>query len=281
MNIPMDGVIFQDKFESGDSYMQGGKREMEAGYFISHGILLLDGSGTMRETEQGTGQPKHRAVAAMVQDTINAIKTDMEIEDILLSVICYDGKRIDDIREFGYDVKESDEFFNEDYQKLRDSGNEDDRKRYQTMLDKWDPLIGHGGATPIGRALKYAGDMAEEWVMSAPIGVIHRAVICLLTDGMNYPASEPNGLAEKERIVEFNQQQEGEAKRENGNYKGYIRIATLGYYQNPPGARVEEDEGRALLKQLAHAPGMPNEGYYENAKADQFARFIKSTVAAS
>src|SRR5437867_1247579 len=155
-----------------------------SGLLMSHAILLLDGSGSMTDRELATGQPKHRAVAKMVQELINAIKEDPEIKDLLLTVICYDGNRVTDVRLSEYDIKESEEYYSPDFR-----GTYDD-----PSLDKWDPLIGHGSGTPIGRALGGARQIAEDWVQTAPEGALHRAVICLLSDGMNYPSTEPTGV---------------------------------------------------------------------------------------
>ncbi len=229
------------------------------GLLISHGFLLLDGSGSMKGIELRTGLPKHRAVAKMVQDLTNVLHDDPAIQDVLFTVICYDGNWVNDVRVANYDVKASEEYYKPDYT---------DRD-----LDVWDPLIGHGGTTPIGRALAFARQRAEEWVNAAPSGLKHRAAIYLLSDGMNFPSTEPNGISERDKIISFYEQQE-EARKRGGEYKGRIRILTIGYYQAPAGQNPEEDEGRKLLKALA----FPSEFYFETSDAKDIARFIKRTV---
>lgn len=232
----------------------------EEGLLMSHAYLLLDGSGSMHNTELLAGKPKHRAVAEMIQDLIKTLKDDDQIQDILLSVICYDGNRVDDVRLSAYDIKASEEYYQQPPYAERD-------------LDRWDPLVGHNGTTPIGRALAFSRQMAEEWVKSAPRGAKHRAVICLLSDGMNFPETEPNGIDERNKIVDFNNSQEEQA-RQGGDSKGRIRIATVGYYQSPEGQNKEEDEGRKLLKALAY----PERAYFETREAKSIARFLRQTI---
>lgn len=231
------------------------------GLLMSHAFLVLDGSGSMKEQESTTGKLKHRAVAQMVQNLINTLKEDDQIQDILLTVICYDGNYVDDVRLSNYDIKQSEEHY-----KLPPYTDE--------VLDRWDPLIRHGGTTPIGRALAFTRQMAEEWVNAAPAGAVHRAVICLLSDGMNYPPAEPNGIDERNKIVDFTNTQE-EMKNQGGEYKGRIRVATVGYYQSPEGQNQEEDEGRKLLKALAYPE---KRAYFESGQAQDIARFLKRTI---
>lgn len=234
-----------------------GETDFEVGLLMSHAILLLDGSGSMRGPEQATGKPKHRAVAEMGQDLIRVLKDDDQITDVLLTIVCYDGHSVSDVRLEAYDVKQSEEYdLNPPYT--------------EEQLDRWDPLIGHGGTTPIGAALSQARQIAEQWVDSAPRGYIHRAVICLLSDGMNEPASEPNGREEKASIAAFNEHQQG------GEYKGRIRLATVGYYQYRVGENSQEDEGRALLQALA----IPDRAYFESGQASDIARFLHRTILA-
>lgn len=108
---------------------------------------------------------------------------------------------------------------------------------------------------------------------TAPSGARHRATICLLSDGMNFPSTEPNGIDERNRIVEFTRAQE-EQEKQGGEYKGRIRIATVGYYQHPEGQNEEEDNGRRLLKALAY----PERAYYESPDAKSIGRFLTRTV---
>jgi len=233
-----------------------------AGVLLAHGFLLLDGSGSMEEPELRTGLKKHRAVAKMAQDLINELHDDDAITNTLLTIICYDGRWVDDVRLRDYDIKSA-THYKPDYA---------DSPERDSVLDLWDPLRGHGGTTPIGRAFALARRLAEDWVNTAPAGLVHRAAIYLLSDGMNYPDTEPNGMGERQEIEKFYHDQE--AKRAQGGYKGRIRVATVGYYQSPPGKNPEEDKGRELLDALA----FPSTLYFETSNAKEIARFIRQTV---
>lgn len=224
---------------------------------MSHAFLLLDGSGSMKDREHSSGRPKHRAVAAMVQDLIGILRDDEQIRDMRLTVVCYDGGRIDDVRLTEHDVKRSDQYYRQAPYTDRD-------------LDVWDPLIGHGGSTPIGRALAFAADRAMRWVSDAPGGFIHRAVVCLLSDGMNYPHSEPDGQDTRRAVDAFNDARSSQSEE----YTGRVRIATSGYYQHPPGRDAEEDAGRELLRRLAQPAG----AYFESSQAREICRFLHKTI---
>lgn len=229
------------------------ERQEGAGISLYHAFVLLDGSGSMTEAERNSGKPKHKAVAEMVQNLINEMYDNPSISNTQLTIVCYDSNSTDDIRLSDYDVK-SNMHYN------------------QNNLDLWDPTRGHGGATPIGRALASGRNLAEQWVNAAQGMEVRRAVIYLLTDGMNYPDTEPNGLSERQKIKDFNAQQE--TLREQGGFKGRIRTAALGYYQFPQGTNSEEDKGRDLLKNL---PDNPN-AYFETASAPELVDYIVRTI---
>src|SRR2546423_13442733 len=93
----------------------------------------------------------------------------------------------------------------------------------------WDPLRGHGGVTPIGRALAFARSLAENWVNDAQGMEFRRAVIYVLSDGIVEPATEPDGLEERQKISDFNRALE--ARKDTEGLKGQVRLATMGYYQ--------------------------------------------------
>jgi uncharacterized protein YegL len=227
-----------------------------AGTSLYHAFLLLDGSGSMKEIEHETGQPKHLAAAHMVQALIDEMHDNYAITDTLLTVICYCGNNVQDIRVRDYDVKSN------TYYK-------------QTDVSQWDPLVGHGGTTPIGRALAYGREMAENWINAAPGIEVRRAVIFLVSDGMNYPETEPDGTDEKQKIREFNAQQE--KLRQQGGFKGRIRLATIGYFQAPQGSNDDEDKGRELLRKL---PDNPRAFFFESKKASEIANYILYTIEA-
>src|SRR5207247_183564 len=113
-----------------------------------------------------------------------------------------------------------------------------------TELSYWDSfspqnlMQGMGNMTPIGSALAWGGQRAEQWVNASPGEVQRRAVIYLLSDGKNNYG--PDGLLEKANIEVFNASSE----------KGHIRLAIIGYFQSEPGTNPEEDAGRQLLAAL-------------------------------
>jgi uncharacterized protein YegL len=228
-------------------------RQEGAGISMYHAFLLLDGSGSMKSPELRTGTKKHLAVAGMVQSLINELHENVSISNTQLTVICYDSNKVDDVRLREYDVK-SNTHFNEN------------------ETNAWDPLVGHGGGTPIGRGLAFAREQAEQWVNGAQGMEVRRTVIYLLSDGMNYPDTEPNGMSERQKIKDFNSKQED--LRKQGGFKGRIRTATVGYFQAPAGSDPEEDKGRELLRSL---PDNPN-AYFETADAKEIADYIVRTI---
>ena len=224
-----------------------------AGFDLYHAFLLLDGSGRMKDKEQQSGKPKHLAVAEMVQKLINELHDRPDINNTQLTVVCYDGVSVDDIRLRDYDVKANMHY-------------------NQANLDIWDPLRGHGGTTPIGRALEVGRELAERWVNDAQGMENRRGVIYLLSDGMVFPDTESNGMGERQKIKDFNEEQ-----TKSGSAKGRIRIATVGYYQFPEGGSPEEDAGRELLKNLPDNP----RAFFQTANASEITDYIVKTIAAA
>ena len=219
------------------------ERNIAQGFVSYHPILVLDGSGSMQDNEQASGKPKHKAVAEMVQKLINMLHEDPQFEDTYLTIVAYDGENWKDVRLEQYNVQMETHVGEENY-------------------DRWDPLSGHGGGTPIGHALEYARQMAENWIEQASGQERRRAIIYLLSDGMNNIG--PDGMSEKQAIQDFNQ----------ATTKGVIRLATVGYFQHPEGADNEEDEGRRLLKQLVTNPG----AYFESNDVNKILNYIKQTI---
>jgi hypothetical protein len=138
-----------------------------------------------------------------------------------------------------------------------------------TDLQLWDGLsarnraLGMGGGTPIGSALIWARESAEQWVNASPGQVRRRAVIYLMSDGMNNAG--PDGRDQKELIKAFNASCE----------KGEIRLATIGYFQSPEGTNIEEDEGRRLLRDLP----LNSAAYFESDNFTDIVGYILSTLA--
>ena len=219
-----------------------------------HAFIVVDASGTMGQKELKTDEPKHRCAAWMVQEILNATD-DPQYQYVVITVIIFSGNR-DGVKVLclldGYNAYESKAY----------TGNTD--------LDIWDALspahraAGMGGLTPLGTALAWARQQAEQWITASPGQVQRRAVIYLLTDGQN--TMGPDGLDEKAAIAAFNASSE----------KGYIRLGTIGYFQSEPGkgTNPEEEAGRRLLEALSLNTGM----YFESDNVTNIVKYILSTT---
>jgi hypothetical protein len=213
--------------------------------------LLLDGSGSMFGKELKTGEQKSKRVAWMVQEILNGMD-DPQYEFACVTVGCFSADST------GAKVLALLEEHNPFYQKTYTQS---------PNPENWDPLspahqlqgMGHG--TPIGTALAWARPKAEQWVDAADGQVQRRAVIYLLSDGMNNYG--PDGKEEKKAIEAFNGSRE----------IGHIRLATIGYFQSPPGTNREEDAGRQLLKYLA-----TRGEYFESDDVQKIVGYILSTI---
>jgi hypothetical protein len=142
--------------------------------FEARAILALDASATMGQLELKTKEPKHLRVALMVQDLLNALD-DLRYAAVSITICCFsadkgEAKIISLLEGYcPYDLKTY-------------SGG---------PPEHWDGLsaqnraqgMGHG--TPIGTAIDWARNHAEGWILAAPGQVQRRAVIYLLSDGMN------------------------------------------------------------------------------------------------
>jgi hypothetical protein len=206
----------------------------------------------MFENELQTGEPKHRRVAWMVQEVLTGMD-DPQYEYAFATVICFSAD--------GTGVK---------VVSLLDTHNPYELKTYtdDRTPDFWDPLSptnreqGMGHLTPIGTAITWARQRAEQWVNAAAGQVQRRAVIYVLSDGMNNYG--PDGKEEKKALAAFNVSCE----------QGYIRLATIGYFQSPPGTNAEEDAGRQLLQELPLNP----KAYFESDNVKNIVRYILSTT---
>ncbi len=218
------------------------------GFALRHAFLLLDCSGSMADDEQASGRPKHKRVAEMVQQLVDRLNEGPEFDDTFLTVITYDADanrrpRVADVLT-GYDVRSTVYKGNQDF-------------------SIWDKFADHGHATPIGAVLAYARGKAEEWINNGTGQESRRAVIFLLSDGMNNVG--PDGMDERAKIEDFNRSQE----------KGRIRLATVGYFQHPQGQSTEEDNGRQLLNRLPNNP----DAYFESGDVDAIASYVVSTIS--
>lgn len=221
----------------------------------NHGIIALDGSGSMKDKES-SGARKNRAVAKMVQLLFNAMKDSEVIQNTYLSVLIWDSNNVSDWRVVEYDVKA-------DLHYLPGAESLDPESK---EFDKWDPIPGHDGTTPTGRALQEARSKAELWANSGAGLVGRRAVIYLMSDGMLYPKSEPSGEDERTAILKFN--------TDNVDNNRVIRIATIGYFQHPEGASSDEDQGRVLLRKLA----TNTKAYFETPSAKDICTYVLKTL---
>jgi hypothetical protein len=219
----------------------------------AHAIIMVDASGTMGGIEQRSGVEKHLCAAQGVQKVVDAMD-DPQYENACLSVASFSANR------GGVQIVS-----------LLDCHKPYEAKTYtgNTDLQLWDGLspqncaLGMGGGTPIGSALDWARDRAEQWVNAALGQVQRRAVIYLMSDGMNNVG--PDGRDQKVAIQAFNASCE----------KGEIRLATIGYFQSPEGTNIEEDEGRRLLRDLP----LNSAAYFESDNFTYIVGYILSTLA--
>lgn len=211
-----------------------------------HAFLVLDGSGSMSDIEKLSGKPKNVAVAEMVQQIINSLNGS-EFADTFLSVYAYDAA--------AGDVRITEML--KDYYALSSTYNE------SADVMKWDPLQGHGGMTPIGSALEYAFKQASVWVENADGSEARRAIIYLLSDGMNNVGAD--GMEVKKQIEQFNATTD----------KGRIRLSTIGYFQYEKGTNTDEDKARDLLRNLP----TNTRAYFEAASVKDIAGYIFDTIS--
>jgi hypothetical protein len=214
-------------------------------------ILMLDASGTMGQKERKTDEPKSQCVARMVQDLLNTLD-NLQYAPVTITIACFsadkgEAKIIPLLEGYcPYDLKTY-------------TGG---------PWEHWDGLnaqhraqgMGHG--TPIGTSLAWGRKHAEAWVRDARGQVQRRAVIYLLSDGMNNLGLD--GMEEKQAIQDFNLTCE----------QGEIKLATIGYYQSKEGENQEEDAGRKLLSDLQ----LNKNTYFESDDVQKIARYILETV---
>ncbi len=218
----------------------------------THAFLVLDGSSSMGETELRTGGPKHKRVAWLVQEALNRLD-DPQYADTLLSVYGFSASRA------GVKIVT-----------LLEGHHPYNLKSYtgNTDLTPWDLLSpenrarGMGGTTPIGAALAFAREQAEQWVNAASGQVQRRAGLFLLSDGMSDAGQ--SGREQKQAIEAFNATCE----------KGEVRLSTIGYFQSAEGTNTQEDEGRRLLRDLPLNPA----AYFESYQIEEILGYILWTI---
>lgn len=153
-----------------DSELQNRQR---LGFLIRAVFLLFDGSGSMEQPERASGQPKHAAVAQMVQDLIDELDNSA-FANTYLFIYAYDAGVTDN---GNYRPRITELLADYDVQSGPYKGNSNPKL--------WDPLVSHGGGTPIGAALDYCFQQATAWVERTDGQEQRRAVIYLLSDGEN------------------------------------------------------------------------------------------------
>jgi hypothetical protein len=215
-------------------------------------IITVDGSATMSEIERVTGVLKHLRTAWLFQQVLDRMD-DPQYEFAFVTGCCFSadstGVKVLSL------LEEHNPYVLKTY-----TGNTD--------LIYWDPLSmqhrqqGMGNMTPIGSALAWARERAEHFVNASDGQVLRRAVIFLLSDGKNNYG--PDGMDEKAAIQAFNA----------SSRKGYIRLATIGYYQLPEGESPEEDAGRRLLRTLP----LNEMAYFESDNVEKIVPYIISTI---
>lgn len=220
------------------------------GFSTRHAFLILDGSLSMQGEELASGLPKHRQVSWMVGQLVDRLG-EPAFDETYLSINVYDAQPQPDGR---YLPCIEERLVRYNTQTATYQGQED--------LTLWDPLNGHGGATPIGAALAHGVEQAEAWINDASGSEQRRAVIFLLSDGMNNVGDDGRSL--RARIDLFN--------RECAH--GQLRLATIGYFQHPQGEDAEEDAGRELLRALPTNP----HAYFESGDVEKILAYIVATI---
>jgi len=218
----------------------------------AHAYVVMDGSGTMGERERITGELKHLRTAWLFQDVLNRMD-DPQYEFAIVTGCCFstdsNGVKVISL------LEEHNPYMLKTY-----TGNTD--LTYWDSLSPQNRAQGMGNMTPIGSALAWARQRAEQWVTASEGQVQRRAVIFLLSDGKNNFG--PEGMEEKAAMQAFN----ASCK------KGRIRLATIGYYQLPEGENAEEDAGRRLLRALP----LNSDAYFEADNVERIVPYILSTL---
>jgi len=137
------------------------------------GILVLDGSASMRDEEQASGKPKAEAVEKhLIKDKnslLARLKGGSRRHEILLALVTFD-----DTAEKLYDPTELAQLTSDDLT--------------LNLVQK------HGGTTAIGRALKMARDIAQQF-LAGEQRVPRLVTILLMSDGAENQNTDPLGIA--------------------------------------------------------------------------------------
>jgi hypothetical protein len=221
-------------------------------------LIMMDGSATMGNEERKSGVKKHLRAAQGFQGVLDAMDNP-QFENASISLAFFSASR------GGVQIVSSLDC-HKPYESKAYSGN--------ANLELWDPLspqnraLGMGGGTPIGSAVKWGLERVEQWVESAPGQVQRRAVVYVMSDGMNNVG--PDGRDQKTAMLAFN------AACNNGE----VKLATIGYFQSEQledGTLTdpEEEKGRQLLRALPQNTA----AYFQSDDIDKIVRYILSTTA--
>jgi len=128
------------------------------------GIIVLDGSGSMKEPDS-SGEAKAASADRAAQDLIKRLQQSIKKDNFFISVITYDDKAI---------------------LRLKPT-----QVTNITLIPSFDPLEGHGGQTNIGGALQMAYEVAQGF-LSEESFFERCVVIVLMTDGKHNTGQNPN-----------------------------------------------------------------------------------------
>jgi uncharacterized protein YegL len=134
------------------------------------GILVLDGSGSMKEPGL-SGQSKGLEVQTAVRDLISRLQASTRASEFYLAIVTYCNV-VNENRLPPAEVEKCD------------------------PLGNYDPVNGHGGMTAIGDALESAHQVAETFLAKQD-QYPRQAVVVLMTDGGQNHGSDPRSVAQK------------------------------------------------------------------------------------
>ncbi len=201
------------------------------------GILVLDGSGSMRGAEPGSNRAKADMVelhligdGAGPKSLVQRLKESTRLSEIQLAVVTFDHR----VR----------------------------RALDPAPVAEIDPaglhlelLQQHGGATAIGLALKEAGKIANDFVRGEEEGIPRYALILLMTDGREEgpqkddPSADPVKVAEEIKAL---------AQTQRGRPEGIIASVAYG---------AEADE--ATLQKLVTSPLTADSGFFKKVRSGE------------
>jgi len=138
--------------------------------FHQLGILVLDGSGSMKEKAAGDS-PKHQEVNAGVMELFTRLNASRVKQNFSFSCIKFDTSPTQTLSPTPFD-----------YDKL--------------MKENFDPIVGKGGGTNIFEALNEAKTISDNFLTNpAAESVPHKVLILLMSDGMCFNPETTKAIA--------------------------------------------------------------------------------------